>query len=281
VSILELAHPSRRRSDRWAGERHEPPRRARQPRTETGVRDEADGIAALFPAGRPCDSVLAGAGRRDEEVFDARASATTWILDQGLRPLSAAEQERIVIGWRALASDASSPLICDEGCQVRIGCIAIAGAAGSAILEWLPLSRTDLAVCEGGLFQNDPAGALALLVRPPTIWSRDDALIADSLFSRVSGFEPARFDALVQLARRCVRNEHLARVRRAVARIGRQIPVEGLPCSSATVAAGCAVIARDDARCAELAARCLARYASSALVASDYTEIVRLSMSLG
>ena len=153
--------------------------------------------------------------------------------------------------------------------------------ARAALLEWLPLSRTDLAVFEGGLFADDPAGALALLVRPPTIWSFEDAVVVDGLFPRRERFEPERFDAIASLAGRCVGDDHLARVRRAVARIERQLPVDGLPCASATVAAGCAVIAADDDRCTELAAQQLARYASSASRRAGYAGIVRLSMSLG
>ena len=156
------------------------------------------------------------------------------------------------------------PLICDEGCDVPIGA---GGALRDALLEWLPLSRTDLAVYEGGLFADEPAGALALLLRPPTIWSLEDAVVVDGLFTRTERFDADRFDAIRQLTRRCVQSEHLERVRRAVARFERKLPVEGLPHASAIVDAGCAVIATDDNSCAELAAQQLARYTSSAFVA--------------
>ncbi len=156
------------------------------------------------------------------------------------------------------------PLICDEGCDVRI---AAGGEVRESLLEWLPLSRVDLAAYEGGLFAADPAGALTLLLRPPTIWSLEDAVAVDGMFPRTDRFDPARFDAILQLARRCVRSEHLARVRRAVAKIERQLPVEGLPRASAIAAAGCVVVATDEDRCAALAAQQLARFASSAFVA--------------
>ena len=50
---------------------------------------------------------------------------------------------------------------------------------------------------------------------------------------------------------------------------GTQVPVEGLPTASATVAAGCTVIANDDDWCAAIAARELALYATSAHVARE------------
>ena len=56
---------------------------------------------------------------------------------------------------------------------------------------------------------------------------------------------------------------HLARLRDAVTRIERQAPMAGFPRASSTVVAGCAVIAADDDWCAAVAARQLARYATS------------------
>ena len=48
-----------------------------------------------------------------------------------------------------------------------------------------------------------------------------------------------------------------------------QLPVDGLPVASATVAAACSVIEVDDAWCTAIAAQQLARYATSALVARE------------
>jgi hypothetical protein len=260
VTTLELP-PSQRGADCPVAER---PGRLSSELQRRPSASGAVGIAALFAAGRPCDG--GRVAHRPSLEFDARASATTWILDSGLRRLNSLERHRIVVRWRAQVSKTRMPLICDEGCDVRI----VAGSAlRDALLEWLPLSRVDLAVYEGGLFEADPASALALLLRPPTIWSLEDAVVVDGMFPRTERFDAAQFDAILQLARRCVQNEHRARVRRAAAKIEGRPPVVGLPRASAIVAAGCAVIATDDERCTELGALQLARFASSALVGRE------------
>jgi hypothetical protein len=53
-----------------------------------------------------------------------------------------------------------------------------------------------------------------------------------------------------------------------VERIDAQLPLEGVPIASATVAVGCAGIAQDDEVCSEIAARQLARYAVSEIARS-------------
>ena len=132
-----------------------------------------------------------------------------------------------------------------------------------ALLAWLPPAPAELAVFEGGLLRDAPAEAVALLLRPPLIWSLHEALHAGTGLRRDAPFEPRVFTALERSAR--VRPCHLHRVRRAVGRIEAQLPLHGLPVASATVAAGCAVVARDDAVCRSVAARQLARYAVSAV----------------
>lgn len=115
-----------------------------------------------------------------------------------------------------------------------------------ALLEWLPLTTSELRTVEAGLPCAAPAHALATLVRPPTIWTIDEALASPS---------------------RTPDDEHLGRVRGAAARLRWQLPVSGLPDLSAAVAHGCAAVTADDDACAEVARVLLTRYAASALVA--------------
>ena len=259
--------PSRRRSDRRKSGSSEPKHREGS-RFERGCHAvaEADDIAALLAAVRPLDGVSTAPVRSGAAGFDARASATTWILEEGLKVLATRDRQRIVDSWGVPRRNLCPSLVTDGGCDVRIRHAVIAGAARVALLDWLPLSRTDLAVYETGLFRGTPVRALTLLVRPPTIWSIDEALVADHLFPRGRGFEPERFDAIEEYARGRLGRKQLTRLREATARVERQLPVEGFPRASATIGAGCTVIARDDEWCATIAALQLARYASSALV---------------
>jgi hypothetical protein len=270
MSTAELIRPLRGGFRRRATDRRELPRREpRQRETGIAVRGEVNGIASLFAAVRASDDVSEAFACRSVSAFDPRATVTAWIVEEGLKLLDPAERQRVVAGWRIPRQDSWASMIADGGCDVLIGGAVVTGAVRMALIEWLPLSRDDLAVYEGGLFRDVPAKALTLLVRPPTIWSIDEAAIADSLFPRGPRFEPGRFDALERYACRRLGGEHLARLRDAAAKIEMQLPIEGLPVASATVAAGCAVIANDDDWSEAIAARQLARYATSARVARE------------
>jgi hypothetical protein len=228
-----------------------------------------DEIAALYPPVRRCDLLVTRAAHRRAPTFDARASATAWIVGAGLASHDPVEQERIVDGWHARQRHRGACIVVDGGCDVRIGCISIGPAARDALLHWLPLSLLELALFDGGLFADAPQESIALLVRPPTIWALEDARRAERRFPRGTDFQPDRFATLERYARNRVGDEQMTRLRAAALRIAPQLPVPGLPTASATVAAGCSLIAADDDCCAAVAARQLARYASSAVLARE------------
>ena len=239
-------------------------RRHRSP-TVVGLVDE---VAALFPPVRRCDLAVTRPARNRAPAFDARSSATAWIVAEGLARLDAAGRERVLAGWRGRHPGRGAGLVVDGGCDVRVGRVRLGAAAREALLHWLPVSRLELALLEGGLFADDPAGAIALLVRPPTVWPLEEALDAELRFPRERRFAPERFAAIEEYARGRVESAHLSRLRAAVARLEEQLPVPGLGPASATVAAGCGSIVTDDARCRAVAARQLARYASSSSIAN-------------
>lgn len=157
-------------------------------------------------------------------------------LERPVRRLSRQAERRL----RSLA-----PLVVDDGCDVRLRG-GVQDAVRVALLEWLPLTTSELRAVEAGRRHDAPAHALAALVRPPTIWTMGEALAAASR---------TRLD-----------DEHLRRLRGVAARLERQLPVTGFPVASAAVARGCAAVAADDDVCATVALALLARYAASALV---------------
>ncbi len=248
--------------------------RPRRPPREIapGGASGADDIAGLFTAVRPCDCRGTVLARRAAPELDARASATAWIVSEGLQPLDQADRQRVLDGWRAHRDVCEGMRITDGGCEVRIGGATVTGTVRAALLEWLPLSPTDLVVAERGLWRDAPAKALTLLVRPPTIWPAHEAVTADRLFPRGPQFEPERFAALERHALGRVGESHLSLLRKAAGRIERQLPAAGLPVASSIVAAGCAVLMADDEWCTALAARQLARYATSEWVVREARE---------
>ena len=137
-----------------------------------------DDLATVFPSRRLGCSASTSLARRRGFGFDARASATASLIGAGLQSLDA-ERRRIVLeGWHAYR-DHGPRLVGDSGCDIRLGRAGVDGAERVALLAWLPLTDRELAVYEGGLFEDAPAHAVALLVRPPTIWSLAEAVAAE------------------------------------------------------------------------------------------------------
>ncbi|MCY7301702.1 MAG: hypothetical protein LH654_01420 [Thermoleophilia bacterium] len=185
--------------------------------------------------------------------------------------MSLAELERPVLrltrldhGDRRLRT--LDPLVVDDGCDVRIRGRYCADCVRVALLEWLPLTCDDLLSHRGSLV-SDPAAVLSALVRPPTIWTTADAVVAARRGDGESETRRERHDAVVAYAFTQLREEHLERLRCIAARFARQMSLEGRPGTCDALAAGCAVVAGDDDACAAVAAIQLARYAASAFVA--------------
>ncbi len=265
MSMVELERPSPAAT---AG-RHAVPARLRSLRGGGPACGEEpfDDLAIVFPSRRPCGTVATALTRRGTTPFDALASATAWLISEGLEALDPARRRSVVRRWRE-ARDYSPPLVGDGGCDVRLGRTAVGPTERAALLAWLPIAHRDLALYEGGLFEDAPAHAIALLMRPPAIWSLDEALRAERLFPRGRRFDPRRFAAIERHAYGQMAVEHESRLREATARAAAQLPVDALPTASASVAAGCALVSADAGRARAVVARLLARYASSALVAA-------------
>ena len=210
------------------------------------------------------DSVAAQAEPRRDGVW-----VPTHIVEDGLGLLDGHERDRIVRSWCDLYPDRWRSLVADGGDETLIRRAVVAGAVRAAILDRMPLHRESLLLYESGLFSDLPANALSLLVPPPAIWSMDQAIVAGNAFPDGPRFDPERFDALEQYAGGCAADGERARLREAADRIERQLPVEGLPRASATVAAGCEVIATDADWCTAIAARLLALYACSPQVTEE------------
>jgi hypothetical protein len=233
-----------------------------------------DDLAVVFPSPRLGCSAATTLARRRALGFHVRASATAWLIGAGLEALDPDRRRNVLDGWNAY-HDHGPRLVGDGGCDIRLGRSGVESGERAALLDWLPLTDRELAVYDGGLFEDAPIHAVALLVRPPTIWALHEALEAERLFPRGARFEPVRFAAVECHACGRIRPEHLARLRRVVARIATQLPMAGLPVASATVASGCALVAADDAHARAVVARQLARYASSALLGACIRESAR------
>ena len=139
------------------------------------VRSRSTISPLVFPSPRLGCSAAITLGRRRTLGFDARASVTAWLIGAGLEALDPDRRQNVIEGWNAYR-DHGPRLVGDGGCDVRLGRGGVGARERAALLEWLPLTDRELAVYEGGLFEDAPTHAIALLVRPPTIWAFDEAI---------------------------------------------------------------------------------------------------------
>lgn len=218
-----------------------------------------------LPGGHVRKSVLRGAWRRSS-VDDMSIAELERPVCRAFRPHSpdrrAPASERIERRLQYVA-----PLVVDDGCDVRLRSSRCPAVVRLALLEWLPLTRGDLLICESGIHHATPTHALAALVRPPTVWTASEALLATRLVGWQRRPDQRRFAALREHAFTRIEEEHLKRLRGVAARFAQQLPFDGLPRASATIGRACAVVVNDDEACAAVTATVLARYAASAFVA--------------
>ena len=181
MSTVELERPS----STGTAARHAVSARlqARRPVEPPCRQEPFDDLALVFPSRRlGCTAVTALAGRRSRG-FEARASATAWLIGEGLEALDPDRRRDVRQGWSDYR-DHGPRLVGDGGCDVRLGRAAVGPTERAALLAWLPLTERELAVYEGGLFEDAPAHAIALLLRPPTIWPSTRRCYAERLFPR-------------------------------------------------------------------------------------------------
>lgn len=222
---------------------------------------------SLFPAVRPFSGAASVSARRRRSLSDGSVTAG-WVLEEGLKRLDRGRRIAILERWLRPDPGSAAPLVVDNGCDVRIGGTIAREPLRSALLRWLPCSTTDLALFEDGLFTEAPADALALLLRPPTIWAAEEAATAERRFPRGRAAERERFAAIERYGRSRVEVSHRSRLLEAVERIIATLPVAGFPLAHSIVVAGCRLVSDDPDRCAATAARQLARYATSVRTSS-------------
>ena len=234
----------------------------------TRPRRHARDAMSPFPSVRPFSGPASARARERISLSGGSVTATGWVLEEGLKRLDRGRRTAILERWLRPDPGSAAPLIVDNGCDVRIGGTLAREPLRSALLRWLPCPTTDLAILEDGLFAAASANALALLLRPPTIWAPEEAATAGRLFPADRVFERERFAAIERYGRSRVDASHCSRVLEAAERIIATLPAAGFPRARSIVGAGCRLIANDADRCAAAAARQLARFATSVRTSS-------------
>ncbi len=234
----------------------------------TRPRRHARDATSPFPSVRPFSGPASAGARERISLSGSSVTATGWVLEEGLKRLERGRRTAILERWLQPDPGSAAPLLVDNGCDVRIGGTLAREPLRSALLRWLPSPTTDLAILEDGLFAATPANALALLLRPPTIWAPEEAATAGRLFPGDRPFARERFAAIERYGRSRVDASHRSRVLEAAERIIATLPAAGFPQAHSIVVAGCRLIANDPDRCAAAAGRQLARFATSVRTSS-------------
>jgi hypothetical protein len=119
--------------------------------------------------------------------------------------------------WQTVCSIVGDRAVCER--------TLISSAIRAAVADRVVCPPGVAAELEDGALEGSPCAALALALSPPAIWSYEEAL------------RPGDASATGQ---------HAERVRTQTERLGGRLPFEGLPRASATLRAGCDLVAADD-----------------------------------
>jgi hypothetical protein len=238
-----------------------PRRRRRRHRRELDALGEAHDLSALFPRVRPRDDVLDAFAERVARELDPDDPTVppSWV-EEGVALLDDRERRRIVDEWTSRYPDRWSSL-CGAAGDVRLTeRVVVASAVRGAISERRPASRDLLAMLEPMPLPKSPCGVLGMVLTPPLIWDRDDAIVV----ARITGspHDPQRFLATAhELGNARVEEWHVGRVRELAERVEDELPIEQLPRASALLEAGCCETREEQDAAVGLAGFLLASYA--------------------
>jgi hypothetical protein len=205
---------------------------------------EAEAIAALFPAVRAHGAAIEVfldelvAGPDDLAVDDSR-------LGEGVALLEAAERRRLVDSWARPYADRWASLTRAASDTAAAERALIVGALRMGVDERRRVPRDIVEVLEDGQLRRSPFAALALVLPPMFVWSRDEAAAA---FAAASGRRKLadRLRAVEDVAYALASFDHIRRTRRLVGRLAAELPFAGLPVASETLAGPCREVELDD-----------------------------------
>jgi hypothetical protein len=225
---------------------------------------ELHDISALFPTVRPRDDVISGFAEgvaAQLEGPDPRVPVEH--VEAGLALLDTRERRRIVAAWARRYPDRWVSVCAAVGDVALAERTLVASAVRGAISERRAYPLDAFADLDDGALSESPCAALALVLPPPLVWERDDAILVREAVQAGVTELARRYDAAEAAASRRVRRVHVSRVRVHAARLASRLPVDRYPCAASTLANGCGEVARHEEFARAVAAALLAVYALS------------------
>jgi hypothetical protein len=208
---------------------------------EQAVR-EAESMAMLFPSVR-----LQG---EEVDAFAERAAAAypdedppAHVLDEGLALVDASEQRRLVDDWAEPHADRWRSLTETAADHDAVERAVVKGALRAAIAERQASPHSVVEVLEDGRLRRSPLAALAVVVPPLFVWSRDEAAAAEVAAAHS---KPRKRSGVVEgVAYALMTFAHIARTRLLARRLASELPLVELPEASNILSSACDEVERD------------------------------------
>jgi hypothetical protein len=208
---------------------------------EQAVR-EAESMAMLFPSVR-----LQG---EEVDAFAERAAAAypdedppAHVLDEGLALVDASEQRRLVDDWAEPRADRWRSLTETAADRDAVERAVVKGALRAAIAERQASPHSVVEVLEDGRLRRSPLAALAVVVPPLFVWSRDEAAAAEVAAAHS---KPRKRSGVVEgVAYALMTFAHIARTRLLARRLASELPLVELPEASNILSSACDEVERD------------------------------------
>jgi hypothetical protein len=219
---------------------------------------EAESIAALFPAVRPHGAAIAAflddlAAETDElDIAAAR-------LAEGAALVDAAEHRRLVDSWARPYADRWARLIRAAGDTAAAERALIIGALRMGVDERRRVPRDIVEALEDAQLRRSPFAALALVIPPMFVWSRDEATAAAAAASGRRKLRERHW-VVEKVAYALASFDHLRRTRELTTRLAGALPFDGLPAASDLLAGPCREVELDDGSARTAAAALLIAY---------------------
>lgn len=202
---------------------------------------EARQLATLFPTVRLRSFGVLDFARRAANELGSEEEVPEELLAEGIELVDSRERRALVDAWSAAYPQRWESLCHAAGDIAAAERETVRGALEMGIVECQRTPRELLAEVEHQRLR--PTEALGLVLPPHGVWSLDEAHVAETA---AQGREPAEaFRAVEAVATALGLEAHAARVRSLASIVASELPIDGFPRASRTLARACERVEHD------------------------------------
>jgi hypothetical protein len=206
---------------------------------------EAEMVAMLFPTVRVRGEHIEEYARRMAAMLPGEDDIPEPLIEEGLDLVGRAERRRVVESWSHPYADRWASITYTAGRRGAAETALVAGALRAAIAEVQPTPRGRVEPFEDESLRRSPLAAVALVVPPMFVWSRDEAEAATAAAAGRRKLRD-RLRTIEHVGFALITHGHVRRLRRLAAFVAAELPFAGLPAASESLAGACRAVAADD-----------------------------------